>query len=331
MTFHLPLVDEPQPHPGRARQLLEAHPEVRDLLGPNPRSALWVVALVAVQIAVAAGLSQAPWWLVVVAAWCFGAFMNHALYAMIHETTHHLIARGRLANQFWGIVANLPMAVPSAESFRVYHLEHHRHLGDYDYDLDLPDPWEVRLIGHSFLGKAVWLLGFVVFYSLRVFSRRRTMQFFTAGVVVNALVQFSFDAVVLWLFGPKALAYLFLGLAFGVGFHPIGARWIQEHWTLSPGQDTYDYIGPLNRLSFNVGYHNEHHDLPYVAWNRLPRLRALAPELYEPLLTHRSWTALWLRYLVDSRISLATRRARTTVVNAKTPPLAADFLARDDA
>ena len=30
-----------------------------------------------------------------------------------------------------------------------------------------------------------------------------------------------------------------------------------------------------NRLTLNVGYHNEHHDFPTIPWNRLPRLRAL--------------------------------------------------------
>ena len=34
-----------EPHAQRARQMLAAHPELRELSGPQPASALWIVAL----------------------------------------------------------------------------------------------------------------------------------------------------------------------------------------------------------------------------------------------------------------------------------------------
>ena len=63
------------------------------------------------------------------------------------------------------------------------------------------------------------------------------------------------------------------------------------------GQETYSYYGPLNRLTFNVGYHNEHHDFPYIPGSRLAKLRALAPEFYEGLLHHTSWTKTLWQYI----------------------------------
>jgi sphingolipid delta-4 desaturase len=91
---------------------------------------------------------------------------------------------------------------------------------------------------------------------------------------------------------------------FSVGPHPLGARWIQEHSVFREGQETYSYYGPLNVVSLNIGYHNEHHDLPQVAWHRLPKLRALAPEMYDTLYYHRSLVGLWLRFLFDRKFQV---------------------------
>jgi sphingolipid delta-4 desaturase len=66
----------------------------------------------------------------------------------------------------------------------------------------------------------------------------------------------------------------------------------------------------LNIPALNVGYHNEHHDFPWVPWHRLPLVRAAAPEAYDTLLWHRSWTKLLFRFLFDPGISLWSRVVR---------------------
>ena len=97
---------------------------------------------------------------------------------------------------------------------------------------------------------------------------------------------------------------------FSVGLHPLGARWIQEHYLVAPPQETYSYYGPFNKIAFNVGYHNEHHDLPSVPWNRLPDIRSRAPEMYNSLVHHTSWTKLLLQFIFDPRIGLYSRQER---------------------
>jgi sphingolipid delta-4 desaturase len=91
----------------------------------------------------------------------------------------------------------------------------------------------------------------------------------------------------------------------------LGARWIQEHYLTSGEQETYSYYGVFNKLAFNVGYHNEHHDFPSVPWNRLPQIRKDAPEFYDTLVYHTSWTKLFFRFLFDKEISLYSRIVRT--------------------
>jgi len=83
-----------------------------------------------------------------------------------------------------------------------------------------------------------------------------------------------------------------------------GARWIQEHYLTHSEQETYSYYGKLNKVAFNVGYHNEHHDFPSIPWNRLPKIREGAPAFYNTLHYHPSWTKLFFRFLFDKEISL---------------------------
>ena len=300
---------EREPHLARARALLAAHPEIRALAGPHAVSAGWVLLLIAVQVGLAWALSDAPLWLVVAAAWMAGAFVTHALWVLIHECTHNLVFRAPGRNHALQLLANLPMLVPAASTFRRFHLLHHRHQGNVHFDVDLPSPWEARLIGNRGPGKALWLLNFWIFQPLRV-PRLKRVPFVDAWYLANVGMQACFTAAIWMLLGPWPLLYLFLSLVFGIGLPPLSARWIQEHHLVRPDQETYSYYGPLNRLAFNVGYHNEHHDAVGVAWMHLPAVRRLAPEFYQPLYAHRSWTKLWLRFLLDPSLSPFSRRAR---------------------
>ena len=47
---------------------------------------------------------------------------------------HNLVFRWRNGNRWVAIVANFPLVVPGAISFGKYHLLHHRHMGDLEFD-----------------------------------------------------------------------------------------------------------------------------------------------------------------------------------------------------
>ena len=167
----------------------------------------------------------------------------------------------------------------------------------------MPSHWEARLIGNSVVGKALWLLLFPVFQVARPLRLKR-MPLIDGWTAVNILIQIGFDAAVYLFVGPKAFLYLLLSFFFSVGLHPLGARWVQEHYLVTPPQLTSSYYGAINRVAFNIGYHMEHHDLPSVPWNRLPQLKTTAPELYKDAVCYHSWGRLLLKFLFDPEITL---------------------------
>ncbi|HEY2849065.1 MAG TPA: fatty acid desaturase [Gemmatimonadaceae bacterium] len=298
-----------EPHRARTQALLKAHPDLRRFIGRNPATGILIVLVVAAQLALAYALRADPWWVVIAASWLLGAFADHALFVMVHECAHDLVFKRRWANCVAALVANLPQFFPSAISFRHYHLKHHAFQGVQDLDADLPSEWEARLVHNRVLGKAAWMLLFPLFQIARTF-RLREIEFFDGWVVLNWTLQIAFNAAVWVVLGPKAFVYLATSLFFSIGLHPLGARWIQEHYLTEGDQETYSYYGPLNAIAMNVGHHNEHHDLPSVPWQHLPAVRREAPEFYDTLHSHRSWSALMARFVFDPKISLFSRMTR---------------------
>ena len=48
--------------------------------------------------------------------------------------------------------------------------------------------------------------------------------------VVNLVVVLGFDALLLYCWGLKSLAYLLVGVVAGGGLHPLGGHLIAEHY-----------------------------------------------------------------------------------------------------
>ena len=286
-----------------------------------------IIALVLFQVLLGWLVRDQSWWIVFAAAYILGAFADHALFVMIHECAHRLIFRSPSANRLAGIFANMPLIFPSAVSFERYHIKHHSFQGVHELDGDLPNHWEARLINNYFIGKVIWLL-FYPFFQLFRISRLKEIKPFDKWIALNWAVQIAFVCLVAVWAGPKALVFMVLSFFFSVGLHPLGARWIQEHYLTHGEQETYSYYGVFNHIAFNVGYHNEHHDFPSIPWNRLPQIKNTAPAFYDSLSYHTSWTKLFFRFLFDKEISLYSRivrknRGAVPLSDQSTPDMAA--------
>jgi sphingolipid delta-4 desaturase len=294
----------PKLHAERRRRMLSRYPELERLYGPCPRTKYVCVALVAAELAAAYALRDASWWWLAVVAYLLGAVVNHALLLAIHELSHGLAFRKPWHNRVFAVFVNLPLGIPVSENFRYYHLLHHAYQGDTRRDVDLPTKFESRLL-QSKLGRLLWLLGQALAYTVRPLLVHPKKP--SAAELVQFAVQLAFNLALIHCWGAKAFAFLPLSSLLGMGPHPAAGHYVTEHHPFRAAQHTYSYYGPLNRITWNIGYHNEHHDFPYIPGSRLAKVRRLAPEFYARLLHHDSRVGTLWRFLRGRE--LRTQRA----------------------
>lgn len=299
------------PHALRSREILKKYPQVRELMRPYPMTAFWITVVNLIQVVTGFLIVRYDlhWAWILLLAYTVGALSSHALFVLIHDACHDAIFKKRVWNKWWGIFCNIGQGFPSAMGFRTFHLLHHSHLNEYDGDADLAFNWEARLVKNIWWRKVIWFLLFFLIEAIRP-SRLKKGKTFDSWVMVNIVFIILTNYAIYAFIGPWALGYIFISSLFSVGLHPVGARWIQEHYTYKEGQETYNYYGPLNKVQFNIGYHNEHHDFYRVPWVHLPKVRATAPEYYNHLFYHTSWTKLLLDFIFNPQRDLYLRIVR---------------------
>jgi sphingolipid delta-4 desaturase len=300
------VVEGPNCHFTRRREILAKYPEIKELYGPYQMSAVYISLIVLGQLLMSYFLREQAWWVILLAAYFIGAFANHSLYVMIHECCHNVVLKTSFGNKVMGLVCDIPLVLPSAMGFRKYHMIHHKHMGEYSYDPDITSYTESRLIGNSAIMKALWLFFFSISQALRPLKVQyyKPLNIWTA---INTVLQVAINLAVYFYIGPMALLYLALSTLFALGLHPLGGRWIQEHYITQEGQETYSYYGPLNKLTFNMGFHNEHHDFMHVAWINQPKIREIAPEYYNSLKSYQSWTKVLLNFIFNPEMDSFSR------------------------
>jgi sphingolipid delta-4 desaturase len=296
-----------EPHATRRKEILEKHPEIYTLFTKEPRTFLIVLAIVIAQIASAVVVKDLHWGWLVLWAYAFGGTVNHSLQLAVHELSHNLCWKSDIANKLTALLANTVTGFPSAITFQRYHLEHHMYQGVDGIDTDVPTLAEVRFF-NSAPRKALWMFLQPAFYALRpLFVKPKTP---TKWELINWVTQMSFNVAIVYTLGGKALAYFFIGTLLGLGLHPVAGHFVAEHYEFTNNIETYSYYGCLNRVNFNVGYHNEHHDFPRIPWSNLPKVKKIAPEFYDKLPHYTSYVAVIWRYITDPTVGPSSRIKR---------------------
>ena len=298
--------EDDEPHSQRRKDILSHHPDIKTLFGPDLRLFPIVLSLVASQLTLSYYAKDFSWPLYVTVAWVVGGTISHSLSLASHELSHGLCFESTMANDVLGMIANCGQGIPSHATFKKYHIDHHQKQGHDNYDADLPTRLEAQLF-QSMLGKLIFVAFQPFFYALRpVLAYPKQMNMMEA---INWVVVMTSNGVVYMNLGAGSLVYLWLSDLLGLGLHPIAGHFIAEHYEFEENQETYSYYGPLNYLTFNVGYHNEHHDFPRISGFNLPKVKEIAPEYYE-LPQHESWPMVLWNFCMDESKSPFSRVKR---------------------
>lgn len=304
-------IAEPDIHTIRRVQIIKKHPEIKNLMGHDKWGGFLTLLVVVGQLVLAFFISK--YWfnwqygiLFVLSSYIIGGLMNHWVGMAIHEASHDLLAPNTVQNKVLSIVANIPILLPVAVAFRRHHLKHHSHLGIEEKDNDFPSHFEAKNIGNSPVRKFLWLFFYVFFITLARGFTVKPSRWEWANIAFIAIT----DGLILYFMGWGAVFYLLLSTFWGYSLHPVAGHFIHEHFIFTEHQETNSYYGILNRVCFNVGYHNEHHDFMNIPGRFLPKYLEITKPFYENLSSTKSWTMMFVDFIFSKKIGAESRYTR---------------------
>ena len=322
-----------EPHATRRKLILQKYPEIKQLYGHCTQLKYKIALNVIIQLSLAyyfrhqfdftasaatdapEGTKQ-PLFVFLLVAYVIGGTCNHMCMMGLHELSHNLGFKTLKWNQYYAVfVSNLPLGVPAAVSFKRYHMDHHKYQGVDGIDVDLPTIMEGNFF-HTTLRKFFFVAFQMAFYALRPFfvnpKPKSTIE------IINIVYIIAVNASIAYFWGISSLLYLFTSTMLGMGLHPCAGHFIAEHFVFPTDDnsvpETYSYYGVVNYFTFNVGYHNEHHDFPFIPGSRLPKVKEIAGEFYDPLPHHTSYIKVMYDYITMPSVTAFSRVKRTGTV-----------------
>lgn len=293
-----------EPHHFRRKEMLKKYPDIRSLMGYDRKIAWINFFVVVVQLLLAVKVqkifeshefSNTDWFLYFLFTYLIGGSLAHWASMAIHEASHNTAAKSRNGNRLVGLWANLIMVVPAAMSLRKHHPHHHVNMGVLGKDQDIPRSWVKDWVGNKSFRKFLWITFYILFAIVSTGRIGKQNKY----ELLNIFTQILANLAIYLLIGPFAFYYICLSMFCGHTFNPISAHFIHEHYSDDGVQETFSYYGPINWITYNVGYHTEHHDFMNIPGTRLPELKKIAPEYYDSIVSHRSWFLVHLNFIFN--------------------------------
>lgn len=234
--------------------------------------------------------------------WLVAAGVPLAYLALVanHNHQHLAVFRPAWANRIYELVLTLGGGLPGSILIPLHNRNHHRERngpGDFmPTTLVARWPRPLRLPAYPVAAALAWAprrraeLARCRREQPAIWWRITAQRVLLAAAMVAGLVWRPLDTLLAAAL-PWTLAQ----------FWVMNAIWLQ-HADCDPADDaahTRDFTGRwLNRLTFNGGYHLEHHDHPGVHWSRLPGLHAERRARIPPAQLEPSFPRVVLRALM---------------------------------
>lgn len=135
--------------------------------------------------------------------------------------------------------------------------------------------------------------------------------------IINMVIQFSVDVLVVYYWGGKVLVYMIVSFLLGMGFYLVVGYFIFEYYMFVKGFEIFLYYGFLNFVIFNVGYYNEYYDFSSVFGFRLFLVREIVFEYYKDLLQYYFWIKVFYDFIIDFVIGSYVRMKRKVMKFSK--------------
>ncbi len=243
----------------------------------------FTVAMLVLPVTLALSEISLPWLILisVVHSFLLVVLQNSSLHHHTHWPTFNNKKYNNIYEFFLGAASGIP-----AQIWKIGHLIHHKHVNDKPDNTGLTkDPTSVYLGGENGevlnfwkysvvtgLGASSHYLFKVPYYAITLGVDKHIKQQYWAFRLFILLVLVTNFYYGLILIGTYILSYM-INQANSYGEH-----WGYLHLRGDTTRDSYSNYGRLfNWLTFNAGYHQEHHHRPGVHWSKLPTVTEQLP------------------------------------------------------
>lgn len=251
--------------------------------------------------------------------WCVGVFhpllfaaamvLSFAVSAMNHNHSHRPIWRHKPLNRATDVWFTLFQGHPGYV-FETMHVDNHHRFHNGTADITRTDRYRA---GNDLWGLLRHPFEFAWAAAPRIVARLRAVAYADrnelAWILAQYLLLLGLDGLALW-WDWRAACYVVLAPQAAALFWLLASNYLQH--AHARGASEFDharnFVGGMNAVGFNVGYHTAHHHDPQCHWSELPALHGLLAPRIAAELNERSLTWYCCRVFF---LALLARRYRS--------------------
>lgn len=204
----------------------------------------------------------------------------------LHHHTHCPVFKSKKLNRMYELLISAATGIPH-HAWKSGHLIHHVHVNDKPVNGRTKDPTSVYAStddsGNYVTNFWTYCFGSLFLLNIKYYALTPLQAFLPNPKLYKEYLhdQWAFRVMLITVFIINFYYGLLLTVIYLLSYAVNNANSYGEHWGAlnRRGDTTQDSIGIYSRwynlLTFNAGYHQEHHHKPGVHWSKLPEVTPL--------------------------------------------------------